>query len=159
MKVINGTTFQFQRKLLVLLGNVFFETNLVHAFKNYVMKSLHKSSIFLISDWYHDYYIKGVTRKDRDGNACCSHNLSLLTTLPSKEVTLHLTETKKQLIELLAEGLLKVYTNAPGEKKLVITSQSEYSVQVHLGIKTPRHYPSASLNCNKRRSNVCECRQ
>ena len=51
----------------------------------------------------------------------------------------HSTETKKQLIELLAEGLLKVYTNTPCEKKLVITSQSECPVQVHLGIKTLRH--------------------
>ena len=51
----------------------------------------------------------------------------------------HSTETKKQLIELLAEELLKVYTNTPCEKKLVITSQSECPVQVHLGIKTLRH--------------------
>ena len=35
--------------------------------------------------------------------------------------------------------LLKVYTNAPCEKKLVITSQSECPVQVHLGIKTLCH--------------------
>ena len=45
-------------------------------------------------------------------------------------------ETKKQLTELLAEGLLKVYINEPCEKKLAVTSQNECPVQVHLGIKT-----------------------
>ena len=35
--------------------------------------------------------------------------------------------------------MLNVYTNAPCEKKLVIASQSECPVQVHLGIKTTRH--------------------
>ena len=45
----------------------------------------------------------------------------------------------EQFIKLLAEGLLKVYTNAPCEKKFVITSQGKCPVQVHLGIKTLRH--------------------
>ena len=71
------------------------------------MKILHKSNSFLIFNQYHDYSIKGVTHQDRDGNAHCSHNLSLSTPLPSKEVTLHLPETKKQIIKLLPEGLLK----------------------------------------------------
>ena len=66
-------------------GNV---SNLVNVFKDYVMKFLHKSNVFLICDQYHDYSIKGVTRQDRVGNACRSHNLSLSTPLPSKEVTL-----------------------------------------------------------------------
>ena len=117
-------------------GNV---RNFVNVFKGYVMKFLHKSNVFLIFDRYHDYSIKGVTRQDCVGNARHSHNLPSSTPLPSKEVTLHSTETKKQLIELLAEGLLKVYTNALCEKKLVITSQSECPVLVHLGIKTLRH--------------------
>ena len=117
-------------------GNV---SNLVNVFKDYVMKFLHKSNVFLIFDWHHDYSIKGVTRQDRVGNARRLHKLSLSTPLPSKEVTLHSTEKKKQLIELLAERLVKSYTNAPCEKKLVITSQSECPVQVHLGIKTLSH--------------------
>ena len=88
--------------------------------------------------------LKGVTRQDCVGNARHSHNLSLSTPLPLKEVTLHSMETKKQLIELLAEGLLKVYTNAACEKKLVITSQSECPVQVYLGIKTLRYGTSTT---------------
>ena len=103
------------------------------------MKFLHKSNVFLIFDRYHDYCIKGVTRQGGVGNARRSHNLSLSTPLSSKEVTIYSTEKKKQLIKLLAEGLPKVYTNAPSQKKLVITSQSECPVQVHLGIKTLRH--------------------
>ena len=98
---------------------------LVNVFKDYAMKLLHKSKVFLTLDRYHDYSIKGVTRQDDVGNARRSYNLSLSAPLPSKEVTLHSTQTKKQLIELLAEGLLKVYTNAPSEKKFVITSQRE----------------------------------
>ena len=77
-------------------GNV---SNLVNVFKDYVMKFLHKSNVFSIFDRYHDCSIKGVTHQDRVGNARRSHNLSLSTPLPSKEVTLHSTETKKQLIE------------------------------------------------------------
>ena len=95
-------------------GNV---SNLVNVFKDYAVKFLHKSNVFLIFDRYHDYSVKGVTRQDRVGNARRSYNLSLSILLPSKEVTLHSTETKKQLIELLAERLLKVYTNAPSDKK------------------------------------------
>ena len=117
-------------------GNV---SNLVNVFNDYVMKFLHKSNVFLIFDRHHDYSIKGVTCQDHVGNARRSHNLSLPTPLPSKELILHSTQTKKQLIELLAEGLLKVYTNGPCEKKLVITSRSKCPVQVHLGIKTLRH--------------------
>ena len=92
------------------------------------MKFLNKSNVFLIFNRHHDYSIKDVTLQDRVGNARRLHSLSLSTPLPSKEVTLHSTETKKQLIELLAEVLLKVYTNEPCEKKLVITSQSECPV-------------------------------
>ena len=106
------------------------------------MKFLHKLNVFLIFDRYHDYSIKGITHQDRIGNACHSHNLSLSTPLPSKEVTLHSTETKKQFIKLLAEGLLKGYTNAPCEP--LITSQCKCPVQVHLGIKTLHHSMSTT---------------
>lgn len=98
------------------------------------MKFLHKSNLFLILDWYHDYSIKTIASDVRR-----SHNSSLSTPLPPKEATVQLTETKKQLIELLAEWLLRVFTNAPDEKKLVITSQSECTAQAHLGFKTLRH--------------------
>ena len=37
-------------------GNV---SNMVNVFKDYVMKFLHKSNVFLIFDQYHDYSIKG----------------------------------------------------------------------------------------------------
>ena len=114
-------------------------SNLVNVFKDYIMKFPNKSNVFLIFDWYHDYSIKGFTHQDHVGSTRCLHNLSLSTPLPSKEVTLHSTDTKKQLIKLLAEGLLKVYTNAPCERKLVIISQNECPVQVHLGIKTLCH--------------------
>ena len=80
-------------------GNI---SNLFNVSKDYIVKFLHQSNVFLIFDWYHDYSIKGVTPQDRTGNACCSQNLSLSTPLRSKEVTLHSTETKKQLTDLLA---------------------------------------------------------
>ena len=70
-------------------------SKLVNAFKDYIMKFLHKSNVFLIFNWYHDYSIKVVTCQDHVGSACHSHNLSWSTSLPSKEVTLHSTETKK----------------------------------------------------------------
>ena len=107
---------------------------------------MHKSNLFSIFDQYHDYNIKGVTHQDRVGNISCSYNLSFSTPLPPKEVTLHSTETKKQLIELLAEELLRVFTNAPckKKKKLVITSQSECPVQLYLGIKIVHHSMSTT---------------
>ena len=67
------------------------------------------------------------------------HGLSWRILLASKDLTLHSTEAKKQLIELLAEELLRILTNVPWEKKLVITSQSERPLQVHLETKTLRH--------------------
>ena len=42
-------------------------------------------------------------------------------------------------MKLFAEDLLRVLTSAPCEKKLIITSQTEWPVQVHLKIKTLRH--------------------
>ena len=71
--------------------------SLVNVFNDYVMKFLHKSNVFLIFNRYHDYSSKGVTRQDRIGNARCSHNLSLSNPLPTKQVTLHLIETKNSL--------------------------------------------------------------
>ena len=50
-----------------------------------------------------------------------------------------MTETKKELIELLGQGLLGLFTNAPCVKKLVITSQRECPVQMHHGIKALCH--------------------
>ena len=64
---------------------------------------------------------------------------SLSTPLPPKEVTIHSPETKKKLIELLAEVLLRVFINAPCGKKLVITPQCKCPLHVYLGIKT-LHY-------------------
>lgn len=84
------------------------------------MKFLHKSNLFLILDWYHDYSIKTIASHVRR-----SHNSSLSTPLPPKEVTLHSTELKKQLIKIFAEDLLRVLTNAPCEKKLIIISQTK----------------------------------
>lgn len=63
----------------------------------------------------------------------------MATPLPSKEVNLYLTETKKQLIELSAEGLLRGFTKALCEKKLVVVSQSKCPVQAHLAVKILHH--------------------
>ena len=87
--------------------------NFVNVLKDYITKFLHKSNLFLIFDWCHDYIIKCVTYQESVGNAHLLHNVSLSSPVPSKEVSLHLTETRKQLIELLAKGLLWVSTYAP----------------------------------------------
>ena len=63
--------------------------NLVNVFKDYIMKFLHKSNVFLIFDQYHDYSIEDVACQYCVGKARFLHSLSLSTPLPSKEVTLH----------------------------------------------------------------------
>ena len=55
-----------------------------------------------------------------------------------------MTETKKKLIELLGEGLLRGFTNVPCEEKLVITPQNKCPVQTHFAIKTLRHSMSTT---------------
>lgn len=90
----------------------------------YVSKILNKADCYLIFDRYFDYSIKSDTRKKRVGQFKRSHTLSLKTPLPAKDVCMSSSITKQNLIELIADSLIKTFTKRKTEKKLVITSQS-----------------------------------
>ena len=58
----------------------------------------------------------------------CSHNLNLTSPFPAKEITLRVTKTKKQLMEMAKDYLLN---NLPSiTNKIIITSQ-DAPVQLH----------------------------
>ena len=65
-----------------------------------------------------------------------SHNLSVSSPLPPKEITLKITKTKVQLIQLIADDLLDYFVD--NDSKLIITSQHDEPEQSYLGSRNKR---------------------
>ena len=102
----------------------------------YISKKLINSDVYLIFDRYNDFSIKSDTRQERLDQYRCLHSLKRSSPLPSKEVTLRVTKTKVQLIELIKEDLIE---NLPVvANKFIITSKQEIPEQLHLGTKSER---------------------
>ena len=105
-------------------------SDLLSGLRTYILRILIQSDVYLIFDRYRDFSIKSDTRQRRVNQFRCSHNLSLSSPLPAKEITLRVTKTKKQLTEIVKAFLLN---NLPSIKnKLIITSQEDAPVQFHL---------------------------
>ena len=100
--------------------------------RSYISKKLTKSDVYLIYDRYKEF-----TRQERLDQFQCSHTLNKSSPLPSKEVTLRVTKTKVQLIEMvkadMMENLLAV------SNKFIITSKEDIPEQLHFGRQSERH--------------------
>ena len=98
------------------------------ALRSYFTKILSQSDVDLVFDRYKDHSIKSDTRQERLSPFRRSHNLSLSSSLPAKEIAMRVTDTKQQLIEMTKNDLIK---NTLGNSdKLFITAQAEAPEQV-----------------------------
>ena len=105
--------------------------------QSYISNKLTKSDVYLIFDRYKEFSIKSDTRQERLDQFRCSHTLNKTSPLPSKEVTLRVTKTKVQLIEMVEADLMEnltVFSN-----KLIITSKQDIPEQLHFGRQSERH--------------------
>ena len=96
------------------------------ALRSYFTKILSQSDVDLVFDRYKDHSIK--SRQERLSPFRRSHNLSLSSSLPAKEIAMRVTDTKQQLTEMTKNDLIK---NTLGNSdKLFITAQAEAPEQV-----------------------------
>ena len=105
----------------------------VDGVKQYIIKLLRKTDVYLIFDRYRDFSIKSDTRLERIGKFQRSHSLSLTTPLPTRDVALRSIQTKVNLISLIVKELMQTIVEGSFENKLVVTTQENIPEQAHLG--------------------------
>ena len=101
----------------------------------YVSKFLKHSDVYLIFDRYFEKSIKSDTRLGRIGSFIRSHQLSIETSLPSKEMCMSSTKTKANLIEIIATFLLQRFSTAEFQHKLLVNSKSIYPMGTSHGLQ------------------------
>ena len=106
---------------------------------NYIIKMLEDSDVYLAFDRYIIDSIKAATRLQRIGNIKRSHNISLETPLPPKEVALSSNKTKENLIELISNELLDRASTLNYRRKLIVTSKSNFPEQSFEGERVTRY--------------------
>ena len=77
--------------------------DLVKGIEQYIAKTVVSSDGYLVFDRYFDFSIKSETRLKRIGLFKRTHNLSLKTTLPAKDICMSSTKTKENLIQVIAD--------------------------------------------------------
>ena len=102
--------------------------------RSYISNKLSKADKYLIFDRYKEFSIKSDTRKERLDQFHCSHTFSKTSLLPSKEVTLRVTKTKVQLIEIVKADLMENLSVV--SSKFIITSKQDTPEQLHFGRKS-----------------------
>ena len=106
---------------------------------NYIIKMLEDSDVYLAFDRYIIDSIKAATRLQRIGNIKRSHNVSLETPLPPKEVALSSNKTKENLIELISNELLDRASTLNYRRKLIVTSKANFPEQSFEGERVTRY--------------------
>ena len=104
----------------------------------YVSRLLQHSDVCVIFDHYFDKSIKSETRFQRIGNFKRSHQLSVETSLPSKELCMSSLKTKENLIDIITQFLLQQFSTANCQHKLIVTSKSIYPVETSHGLQIKR---------------------
>ena len=94
--------------------------------------------MYIIFDRYFDKSIKSDTRLQRIGNFKRSHQLSIETSIPSKELCMSSFKTKENLIEIITKFLLQQFSTANCQHKLIVTSKSIYPVETSHGLQIKR---------------------
>ena len=116
-------------------GNV---SDFVNNFKAHVGTRLKIADVYLIFDRYFEQSIKGLTRKNRDKGGSRVYQLTLLTSLPARDVLLTVTENKVQLINIIIESILETPDSFYTEHKLVITGPDPIPFEIMRGIVSSR---------------------
>lgn len=109
-------------------------SDLVKIFVAKILDFLLSSNVYAIFDRYYSCSIKSMTREQRTGAVQTDFMLTTTTPLPSKKHFLHSVSNKVRLVSLIVEELKAVES----PKKLVITGESQYPVEVTDGIVIER---------------------
>ena len=115
-----------------------FVKDFVKGITSYVEKFINVCDSYLIFDRYFEGSIKSETRLQRIGGFRRSHQLTINTELPSKDICMSSTKTKENLIEIIASSLLERFTTSIAEHKLVVTSKSKFPIEILNGKKKVR---------------------
>ena len=96
------------------------------------------SDVYVAFDHYFEKSLKSDTQLQRIGNFQRSQQLSIETSVPSKEVCMSPLKTKENIIAIIAKFLLQRFSSARCQHKLIVTSKSIYPVETSQGLQINR---------------------
>ena len=106
----------------------------VESFKKYLESWLRLGDVYLVFDRYIDFSTKCSARKARSIGGCRVYKLSTNAPLPPQKQVLTVSETKKQLINIIVEKLASDSVVPGGyESKLVIKGQDCTPIEISPG--------------------------
>ena len=103
-------------------------------FKSFIRQKLKQCDVYLVFDRYMSYSTKSVTRSGRQSNVSKVYQLTCDMTIPSQNVTLGVTENKRQLVcsELCTNSYFhQLYTHT---HKLTVTGEGNVPTEIHKGV-------------------------
>ena len=106
----------------------------------YVSNLLQHSDVYVVFDHYFEKSLKLDTRLQIIGSFQRSHQLSIETSPPSKEVCMSSFKTKWNLIQIIAKFLLQRFSSARCQHKLIVTSKSIYPAETNQGLQINRQH-------------------
>ena len=97
-------------------------SDLLKSIEKYACNLINLADLYMIFDRHYDRRIKSDTRMKRIVGFKRIHHLTLSSPLPAKKVCMSPIQTKKTLIEIIAENLLQKFTSLKMKHSLVVTS-------------------------------------
>ena len=104
--------------------------------KKTILRRLREGDVFLVFDRYYEYSTKSVTRSARATGASRVHQLQLNNKLPAQNITLTVTENKKQLISLVVKLLIEDHASLAEHThhhKLIVFGEEAAPVEISNG--------------------------
>ena len=110
-------------------------------FKDFLLKKLLDSYVYLIFDRYREYNTMSVTRDARTCEASRVYQLTENTPLPSQKAMLTVSSNKKQLISTICSSIIndeEFHVQHTTRNKLVITGSDDVPTEIHKGVVIAR---------------------
>ena len=114
-------------------------SDLLKSIEKYACNLINLADLCMIFDRYYERSIKSDTRMKRIEGFKRTHDLTSSSPLPAKEVCMSSIQTKKILIEIIAENLLQKFTSLKIKHSLVVTSNDIHPEETCQGRRRKRH--------------------
>ena len=114
-------------------------SDLLKSIEKYACNLINLADLYMIFDRYYERSIKSDTRMKRIEGFKRTHHLTSSSPLPAKEVCMSSIQTKKTLIEIIAENLLQKFTSLKIKHSLVVTSNDIHPEETCQGRRRKRH--------------------
>ena len=110
--------------------------------------------VFLVSDSYFKYSIKGATREQRTGNLANNHALTLDVPLTSREIVMTSSQNKIQVTDIISKYIVDMLAANHFKNRFVVTCSETTPTQVREGVVISRNdlkssYEEADVNIIK----------